>query len=97
MPKYLCCFRAVGQIFCSAVLFVMVAAQCTDNLRLQRYCDVITNCLLGADHNQWKKFLDLRGHYVRPFFKWPKPRESHDAAVLNTFMCMYASYSFSVF
>ena len=89
--------RAVGQIFCSTVLFVMVAAQCTDNLRFQPYCDVITNFLLGADHNQWKKFLDLRGHYVRPYFKWPKQRESHDPAVLNIFMYMYSSYSVSVF
>ena len=34
---------------------------------------------------------------MRPFFKWPKQRESYDAAVLNTFMDMYASYSVSVF
>ena len=40
------------------------------------------------DDNQWKNFLDLRGHYVRPFFKWPKQRESYDAALLNTFMYM---------
>ena len=72
----------------------MVAAQCTDNLP---YCDGITDFLLGADHNQWKTFLGLRGHYVRPYFNWPKQRKSHDASVLNSFMCMYASYSVSVF
>ena len=32
---------------------------------------------------------------MRPYFKGPKQRESHDAVVLNTSMYMYASYAFS--
>ena len=40
---FLCCFFAVNQIFCSTGLFVIVAAQCIDNLRFLPYWDVITN------------------------------------------------------
>ena len=98
LMKLLTYFKtSVGQRFRVTVLFLMVTAWCHDKLRCLPYCDVITKCLLGTNHNLGLKLLGLRGHYMRPYFNCPNEPESHYAAVLNIFMYIYASYAVSAF